>query len=150
MPHDLFPKKDEDIAAVSRYLKKRMIDSSAPVTDQAQFGEYMTQPSLIPGSKYHLYNSKETSLSNMDDDKERINYAWSKLRNRAIYMAEKGLVDADLPNEIDSLRLEWLNSTRGKNMEHEKLMVQQTINIRKTEETKSDKPGLFGKFGQKK
>lgn len=146
-PINLF---DNDSEIVKRYMQKRVADSNAPVSDQAQFSEFLSTPTLQAGSLYHLFNPKEIALANFDnDEKQMINYAWKKVINRAIYLAGKGVVTPDLPNDLDSQHIAWLNSTRAKDMEHEKLMVQQNINIRKIEETKTDKPSLFGGFKKK-
>lgn len=146
VPQSLFDDKSEEIA---KYLQKRVKESNSPVTDPAQFGEYMTNPSQAVGSKYHQYIPKEIALGNLSDEDNRIVYVWSKVIDRAIYMADKKLVTADLPNDISALFIAWLNGTRGKGMQHEKLMVEQNIRIHKTEETRSNNPSLFGKFAKK-
>lgn len=147
VPHSLFDPEDKQY--IEKYMRKRVNDNSAGVSDQAQFGEYMTTPSLVVGSKYHLFIPKEISLGNLDEEKMRIVYAWTKVINRAVYMADKGLVTQDLPNDINSVFVSWLNSTRGKNMQHEKYMVEQTINIKKSEDSNKDKQSIFGRFQKK-
>lgn len=146
-PHSLF---ETDDTFVRDYIRKRVKESGAPITDATQFGEYMTSPTLALGSKYHLYVPKEIALGNLSDEETKIVYAFSKVINSAIYLADKKKVTEDLPNEKGAQFVAWLNATRGKGMAHEKLMVEQNIRIHKTEETKTDKPSWIGSVIKKK
>lgn len=149
VPHSLFDQEDNEI--IKKYITKQVKDSNAPISDPSQFGEFMTKPSLALGSRYHLYIPKEISLANLTDEETRIVRAYIRVINRAIYLAEKGTVTEALPNEKAAEFIGWLNSTRGKGMAHEKLMVEQNIRIHKTEERIGEsKAPIWGSFSRKK
>lgn len=119
------------------FLEDQFLRQSASVRDISGVVEFLTRRSVLPESDYHLFIPNELSLANLKRDDLEIIGLWLEVINQGIFMAKKGVITADIPLADASELLGWLNATRAIDMKHERLMAENTVNLRKIEEPKT-------------
>jgi hypothetical protein len=137
-----------DDNAIKNFIDKQYKRQQATMGGEQNSLEFMTRASVLPGSIYHLFIPNELSLSNLDELDKKMVGMHCRVLSYGIYMKKMGWVTDDIPLGDAFEYYSFLNSTRAKDMAHERLMAENTLRVHKSEEPQS-KTGFWGRFFKK-